>query len=115
MQWTTTTLPVSKTGETFNLAFVLETKTDSLVLEHHSWLGDDKLALMDINTENANVIQSYESWIGEFVSNYTIDGLRIDAAKVSCKSSTSMIFTDLFAYETFVLLARPRNLLAWIL
>ena len=45
------------------------------------WLGDDKLPLMDVNTENETVETTLQSWIKDFVSKYNIDGLRIDAAK----------------------------------
>jgi alpha-amylase len=46
-----------------------------------SWLGDDKLPLMDVNTENPKVMDTLQKYIAEFVSTYHIDGLRIDAAK----------------------------------
>ncbi|WVF71631.1 hypothetical protein IAT40_006439 [Kwoniella sp. CBS 6097] len=45
------------------------------------WLGDDKVALMDVNTENPVVIDTLHSWIANLTSTYGIDGLRIDAAK----------------------------------
>lgn len=43
-----------------------------------SWLGDDKLALMDVNTENAEIQQALQNWISDYVKEYGIDGLRID-------------------------------------
>ncbi|KAG8904709.1 hypothetical protein FRB99_001295 [Tulasnella sp. 403] len=45
------------------------------------WLGDTKLPLPDVNTENPTVINAYNQWVGQFVQEYQIDGLRIDAAK----------------------------------
>lgn len=36
---------------------------------------------MDVNTEHPTVVTSYANWISEFVKTYSIDGLRIDAAK----------------------------------
>ncbi|OCF74806.1 alpha-amylase [Kwoniella mangroviensis CBS 8886] len=45
------------------------------------WLGDDKVALMDVNTENPTVVSTLNSWIGNLTTTYGIDGLRIDAAK----------------------------------
>ncbi|PGG95760.1 hypothetical protein AJ79_09888 [Helicocarpus griseus UAMH5409] len=45
------------------------------------WTGDDLVALADLNTESADVGKIMESWVKEFVANYSIDGLRIDAAK----------------------------------
>lgn len=44
-------------------------------------MGDQKLALMDVNTEHPTVISTFETWIADFVKTYSIDGLRIDAAK----------------------------------
>ncbi|KAG9097722.1 hypothetical protein FRC06_007241 [Ceratobasidium sp. 370] len=45
------------------------------------WMGDDKVALVDVNTEDENVVMRYQGWIANFVQEYGIDGLRIDAAK----------------------------------
>ncbi|KAG8733870.1 hypothetical protein FRC11_001080 [Ceratobasidium sp. 423] len=45
------------------------------------WMGDTKVALVDINTEHKDVVAKYESWVVNFVQEYGIDGLRIDAAK----------------------------------
>ncbi|WVQ82166.1 hypothetical protein IAT38_004294 [Cryptococcus sp. DSM 104549] len=47
----------------------------------YCWLGDDKLPLMDVNTENPTVISTLNEWIAGFVTTYGVDGLRIDAAK----------------------------------
>ncbi|CAE6375269.1 unnamed protein product [Rhizoctonia solani] len=45
------------------------------------WMGDTKVALVDVNTEDEHVVARYESWVTNFVREYVIDGLRIDAAK----------------------------------
>jgi alpha-amylase len=45
------------------------------------WMGDTKVALVDVNTEDEYVVAQYESWVAHFVQEYGIDGLRIDAAK----------------------------------
>lgn len=45
------------------------------------WLGDDKLALADVDTENPRVFKMYIHWIETLVERYKIDGLRIDTAK----------------------------------
>jgi alpha-amylase len=37
--------------------------------------------LPDLNTENSEVISKYSDWISDLVQTYSIDGLRIDAAK----------------------------------
>jgi alpha-amylase len=44
-------------------------------------MGDTKVALMDVNTEDSDVVSSYSSWIKDFVHQYNVDGLRLDAAK----------------------------------
>jgi alpha-amylase len=45
------------------------------------WLGSSVVALPDLDTENPVVESMINDWIKELVSNYSIDGLRIDAAK----------------------------------
>ncbi|KAG8937107.1 hypothetical protein FRC02_006307 [Tulasnella sp. 418] len=49
--------------------------------EQQCWMGDEKVALVDVNTESDKVVQAYSTWITDFVKEYDIDGLRIDAAK----------------------------------
>ncbi|KAH0584101.1 hypothetical protein H2248_009671 [Termitomyces sp. 'cryptogamus'] len=49
--------------------------------EENCWLGDQKVALPDLDTRNAAVIKHYGEWIQNLVQEYSIDGLRIDAAK----------------------------------
>ncbi|KAL3417883.1 alpha amylase [Phlyctema vagabunda] len=45
------------------------------------WMGDDIVALADLDTENEFVISTWQTWITNLVADYSIDGLRIDAAK----------------------------------
>lgn len=49
--------------------------------EQVCWLGDEKVPLPDIDTKNPTVIAQYGEWIAALVKEYSIDGLRIDAAK----------------------------------
>ncbi|KAI1820035.1 alpha-amylase [Xylaria intraflava] len=42
------------------------------------WLGDTKVPLPDIKTEDSGVRDTYNSWIKDLVSTYSIDGLRMD-------------------------------------
>ena len=42
------------------------------------WLGDTKVPLPDLRTEIPKVASGYQLWIHELVSNYSIDGLRLD-------------------------------------
>ncbi|KAK7535280.1 glycoside hydrolase superfamily [Phyllosticta citribraziliensis] len=45
------------------------------------WLGSSNVELVDLNTDSSAVISGYNSWITDLVSNYSIDGLRIDTVK----------------------------------
>lgn len=45
------------------------------------WTGDDIVALPDLKTESEDVTRMMEAWVKGLVANYSIDGLRIDAAK----------------------------------
>jgi alpha-amylase len=45
------------------------------------WLGDSNYELVDVDTDSDDVQNAYNSWITELVSNYSIDGLRIDTVQ----------------------------------
>ncbi|PQE17869.1 Acid alpha-amylase protein [Rutstroemia sp. NJR-2017a BBW] len=45
------------------------------------WLGDDIVALADLDTESDFVKNTWDTWVTEMVANYSLDGLRVDAAK----------------------------------
>ncbi|KAI4527757.1 glycoside hydrolase family 13 protein [Schizophyllum commune Loenen D] len=45
------------------------------------WMGDGYVPLPDLDTENDYVVSTLEKYVGELVSNYSIDGLRLDATK----------------------------------
>jgi len=45
------------------------------------WLGDDKLPLADVDTENPWIAKMFSRWIKSLVREYRIDGIRIDTAK----------------------------------
>ncbi|KAJ3859433.1 alpha-amylase [Lentinula novae-zelandiae] len=45
------------------------------------WLGDASIPLLDIDTENSTVVDTMYSWVKNLVSNYDIDGLRVDTVK----------------------------------
>lgn len=49
--------------------------------EKNCWLGDEKVPLPDVDTQNPKVVSAYKEWVKGFVQEYGIDGLRIDAAK----------------------------------
>ncbi|KAI0713053.1 glycoside hydrolase family 13 protein [Cerioporus squamosus] len=45
------------------------------------WLGDTKVPLADLNTEDDDVVSKMNSWIKGLVSDYSVDGVRIDTVK----------------------------------
>jgi alpha-amylase len=45
------------------------------------WLGDSNVELPDVNTTEPLVRRTYNTWIANLVSTYSIDGLRIDTVK----------------------------------
>ncbi|KAF9228592.1 alpha-amylase [Gyrodon lividus] len=49
--------------------------------EERCWMGDTVVPLADINTEDPTVVSAFQNWIQSLVQEYSIDGLRIDAAK----------------------------------
>ncbi|RDW65187.1 alpha-amylase-2 [Coleophoma crateriformis] len=50
-------------------------------LVEQGWLGDSKVPLPDLDTENPTVVRTLYAWINALVQKFGIDGLRIDAAK----------------------------------
>ncbi|KAB8303927.1 hypothetical protein EYC80_005289 [Monilinia laxa] len=45
------------------------------------WQGSNVVSLPDLRTEDTNVQQIWNSWITQLISNYSIDGLRLDSAQ----------------------------------
>lgn len=45
------------------------------------WLGDEQVALPDLNTESQEVSDMINDWAVNLIADYTIDGFRVDAAK----------------------------------
>jgi alpha-amylase len=46
------------------------------------WIGEDQReALVDVNTESPKVVREMYRWIRQLVSEYGIDGLRVDTVK----------------------------------
>ena len=45
------------------------------------WLGDDKLPLADVDTENPCIVKTFNRWIRFLVKDYRVDGVRIDTVK----------------------------------
>jgi len=44
------------------------------------WLGDDVVSLPDLRTEDSDVMSIFQTWISSLVTQYNIDGLRLDSA-----------------------------------
>ncbi|KAJ4474354.1 glycoside hydrolase superfamily [Lentinula aciculospora] len=45
------------------------------------WLGDSSIPLLDLDTENSTIVDTMYSWIKNLVTDYHIDGLRVDTVK----------------------------------
>jgi alpha-amylase len=45
------------------------------------WEGDNTVSLPDLRTEDSGVQSTWNSWITNLVSTYSIDGLRVDSAQ----------------------------------
>jgi len=50
-------------------------------LAQRCWTGDDIVPLPDLKTEDSTVQKLLEDWAKDLIANYSVDGLRIDAAK----------------------------------
>ncbi|CAG7971313.1 unnamed protein product [Penicillium salamii] len=46
---------------------------------HQCWMGDDTISLPDLRNEDEEVQKMLGTWVSQLVSNYSIDGLRIDS------------------------------------
>ncbi|KAF7513129.1 hypothetical protein GJ744_010525 [Endocarpon pusillum] len=57
------------------------TDYDNDEIAQRCWLGVTNVALPDLDTESQEVTDMIGTWITGLVANYSIDGLRIDAAK----------------------------------
>lgn len=57
------------------------TDYDDYDIAQKCWTGDKLVALPDLNTEDDTVTEMMETWVKGLVANFSIDGLRIDAAK----------------------------------
>jgi alpha-amylase len=44
-------------------------------------LGDTNVALVDLDTENQDVINGMYSWINQTVQTYRVDGVRVDTVR----------------------------------
>ena len=59
--------------------FITDYEDQKLVEE--GWIGDSKVPLPDLDTENLTVAHTLYAWVAALVKNFNIDGLRIDTVK----------------------------------
>jgi alpha-amylase len=59
--------------------FITDYEDQQLV--EQGWIGDSKVPLPDLDTENPTVGHTLYAWIAALVKNFKIDGLRIDTLK----------------------------------
>jgi len=45
------------------------------------WLGDNNVALPDLDTEDQTVVDGHIAWVSNLIKTYNIDGLRMDTVK----------------------------------
>ncbi|KAJ3010973.1 hypothetical protein NUW54_g2318 [Trametes sanguinea] len=45
------------------------------------WLGDKNVPLVDLDTEDTNIVSAMNTWVSTLASNFSVDGLRIDTVK----------------------------------
>lgn len=55
--------------------------TENQLGVEQGWLGDDKVPLADLDTENPDVVNMMNTWIANLTEAYGVDGLRIDTVK----------------------------------
>ncbi|PSR70436.1 hypothetical protein PHLCEN_2v13687 [Hermanssonia centrifuga] len=74
--------PFNTQSDFHNECFIQATDYDNnQTAVEQCWLGDQNLPLADINTEDDNIVNTYNTWISSLVQNYTVDGVRIDTVK----------------------------------
>ncbi|KAF2672970.1 alpha-amylase [Microthyrium microscopicum] len=73
---------------------------DNQTMVEQCWLGDKNVELVDVNTEDSRVVSTFQGWISSLVSNYSIDGLRIDTAKHVHKSFWPAFNKDAGVFST---------------
>lgn len=44
------------------------------------WSGDELVSLPDLRTEDSDVADTWNSWITNIISTYSVDGIRLDSA-----------------------------------
>lgn len=78
VDYTTFDSPFNTKSAYHQFCWIDYTNTTSIL---ECWLGDDNVALVDVATEQSGIRTAYNTWIGDLVSTYNLDGIRIDALK----------------------------------
>ena len=74
--------PFNDTSSFHKRCFVAESPDASnQTAVEQCWLGDAKMPLADLNTENPVVVGKLLDWVHKLVQDYEVDGLRIDTIK----------------------------------
>ena len=96
-----------------NRCFVADsTDTGNQTTVEQCWLGDSKLPLPDLNTENPFVVEKLNEWIAKLVQDYGIDGLRIDTAKHIRKDFWPAFVNSAGVFTVGEILANDTNYMA---
>lgn len=75
----TTLAPFSAESNYHSQCFISDYNNQTDV--EQCWLGDASLPLLDLDTEDSTIVSTMNTWIKNLVSEYSIDGIRIDTAK----------------------------------
>ncbi|KAJ5216985.1 family 13 alpha amylase in complex with acarbose [Penicillium chermesinum] len=70
------------------------TDYSNLAMVEQCWEGDTIVSLPDLNTESTEVQGIWNNWISGLVSNYSVDGLRIDSVLEVQKDFWTAGFTE---------------------
>ncbi|KAH7923770.1 glycoside hydrolase family 13 protein [Leucogyrophana mollusca] len=76
---TTNMKPFEDVDDFHELCFITDYSNQTDV--EQCWLGDLTLPWADVDTENPSVVGVLNSWIGDVVGDYKVDGLRLSTVK----------------------------------
>lgn len=78
VDYSTFASPFNKASSYHQFCWIDYTNATSIL---KCWLGDDNVALVDVDTTDSGIRSTYNNWISGLVGQYKFDGLRIDALK----------------------------------
>ncbi|KAK3069278.1 hypothetical protein LTR53_012514 [Teratosphaeriaceae sp. CCFEE 6253] len=71
--------PFNKASQYHSYCTIDYSDTSNSANIEQCWMGDTSVPLPDLRTEDSDVAAGYQSWISHVVSEYSIDGLRLDS------------------------------------